>query len=35
MKYTERMHNFYYPMHWREACMNIELLWCMNECRNS
>ncbi len=35
MKINQRMHNFYFPMHWQEAKCSMEQLWIMNECSNA
>lgn len=33
-KHLERMHDIFYPQHWKEACLNVEKLWLINECKN-
>ena len=35
MKYTERIHQCFYPIQWQEASLNIEKLWSMKECKNA
>lgn len=28
------MHNFFYPMHWRETTVDIQKIWILNECKS-